>query len=66
MATKDEIKKVILAVAGNPESGVVKEYADAWAEAIVNIDAPAKAPETGRKAEEEVKETRVLGVAEKR
>lgn len=66
MATKDEIKKVILAVAGNPESGVVKQYADAWAEAIVNIDAPAEAPKVEREVEEPVKETRILGVAEKR
>jgi hypothetical protein len=66
VATKDEIKNVILAVAGNPESGVVKQYADAWAEAIVNIDAPTKAPEVEREVVEPVKETRILGVAEKR
>jgi hypothetical protein len=66
MATKDEIKKVILDVAGNPESGVVKQYADAWAQAIVNIDAPAEAPEVEREVVEPVKETRILGVAEKR
>jgi len=29
MATKAEIKKVILDVAGNPESGPVKQLADA-------------------------------------
>lgn len=40
MATKDEIKKVILDVAGNPESGIVKEYADKWADAIAKLDAP--------------------------
>lgn len=42
MASKEQIKKVILAVAGNPESGVVVEYADKWAEAIAELDAPAK------------------------
>lgn len=41
MATKEEIKKAILEVAGNPDSGVVVEYADAWAEAIVGLDTPA-------------------------
>lgn len=66
MATKDEIKKVILDMAGNPESGVVRQYADAWADAIVNIDAPAGTPEVEREVVEPVKETRVLGVAEKR
>ena len=38
MATKDQIKKVILDVAGNPESGVVAEYAEKWAIAIASID----------------------------
>jgi len=38
MANKDEIKKVILAVAGNPESGVIAEYADKWAVAIASLD----------------------------
>jgi hypothetical protein len=42
MATKEQIKKVILDVAGNPESGVVAEFADKWADAIVAIDAPVK------------------------
>ena len=37
MANKDEIKKVILDVAGNPESGVVRDYADKWAEAIASL-----------------------------
>ena len=60
MATRAEIKKVILEVAGNPESGVVKSLADAWADAIVALDAPAEQ----KKAE--VKETRVIDAAEKR
>jgi hypothetical protein len=66
MADKNEIKKVILEVAGSPESGIVTQYADAWAEAIVAIDAPAPAPEVKREDEEPVKEIRVLNVAEKR
>jgi len=60
MATRAEIKKVILEVAGNPESGVVKSLADAWADAIVALDAPVEQ----KKAE--VKETRVIDAAEKR
>ena len=64
MATKAEIKKVILDVAGNPESGPVKQLADAWADAIVALDEPAKPKE--EKAEQEVKETRVISAAEKR
>lgn len=66
MATKDEIKETILKVAGNPESGVVNQYVDAWADAIVAIDSPAPAPKVKREDEEPVKETRVLNVAEKR
>jgi len=38
MASKEEIKAAILKVAGNPVSGVVVEHADAWAEAIANLD----------------------------
>lgn len=38
MATKAEIKKVILAVAGNPESGTIFQLADAWADAIASLD----------------------------
>jgi hypothetical protein len=40
MATKEQIKKTILEVAGNPESGVVAEFAEVWADAIVAIDSP--------------------------
>jgi hypothetical protein len=38
MATKDEIKKAILEVAGNPESGSVFNLAGKWADAIVALD----------------------------
>ena len=40
MATKEQIKKAILEVAGNPESGVIAELADAFADAVVRIDSP--------------------------
>ena len=38
MANRDEIKKVILDIAGNPVSGAIKDLADAWADAIVSLD----------------------------
>ena len=60
MATRAEIKKAILDVAGNPESGVVRQYADAWADAIVALDEPIKAKKP------EVKETRVIAPEEER
>lgn len=66
MPTKKEIKEVILEIAGNPESGVVAQYADAWADAIVALDAPVPAPVVEREELEPVKETRVLNIAEKR
>jgi hypothetical protein len=78
MATKAEIKKAILAVAGNPESGVVFQLADAWADAIVGLD--AKVPfdpeakdgdgdgmvQDGTPFERPAKETRVTKASEKR
>lgn len=55
MASKEDIKKAILEVAGNPESGVVAEYASKWAEAIFALDNPVQE-----------KEVRVVTAAEKR
>jgi hypothetical protein len=40
MATAEQIKQVILQVAGYPDTGVAKELAEKWAEAIVAIDNP--------------------------
>lgn len=40
MASFDQIKAAILDVAGNPSSGVIAEYADKWAAAIVSLDSP--------------------------
>lgn len=59
MATKDEIKKAILDAAGNPDTGVVREYVDIWAEAIWLLDNP-QASVTN------VKETRVIEPKETR
>lgn len=38
MASKEQIKQVILDIAGNPESGPIASLADAWATAIVSLD----------------------------
>lgn len=38
MASKEQIKKVILAVAGDPDSGVIFDFAERWAEAIISLD----------------------------
>lgn len=56
MATKDQIKKAILDVAGNPISGPIADLADSMAEAVVAIDTPAVVGE--------VKEARVTKPAE--
>jgi hypothetical protein len=37
MASFEEVKAVILDVAGNPSSGIIADYADVWAAAIVSI-----------------------------
>jgi hypothetical protein len=68
MAKRDEIKKVILDIAGNPESGVVNQLADAWAEAIAGLDS---APVTGdvpekNEAAKPAKEMRVTKITEVR
>ena len=38
MATKEQVKKTILDIAGNPDSGVIYQLADEWASAIVGLD----------------------------
>jgi hypothetical protein len=78
MATKAEIKKVILEIAGNPESGVIAQLADKWAEAIVSLDsAEPYVPEAkdgdgdgvvqeGTPFERQAKEVRVIKAKESR
>lgn len=78
MASRDEIKKVILDVAGNPESGAIAQLADAWADAIASLDSktPYKAGardgdgdgkvQDGTQHERPVKETRVTKPTETR
>lgn len=71
MATKNEIEKAILGVAGNPVSGVIREMAGAFADAIVALDEdPADTPKrvtpVRGTAQQREKETRVLGAVEQR
>jgi len=69
MANMEEIKKVILEVAGNPESGVVAEYAEKWAKAIVALDSKDSqlaVEKVGASFESAEKETRVTKPTEKR
>ena len=42
MATKEQIVTAILETAGNPAVGVVRDLAEAFADAIIAIDTPAK------------------------
>ena len=42
MATKEEIKAAILKVAGDPSAGVIRDLADAMADAVLALDLPAK------------------------
>jgi hypothetical protein len=51
MATVEQIKETILRVAGNPESGAIKDLAETWAREIANLDAPAKETRTTKPAE---------------
>lgn len=78
MASFEQIKKVILDVAGNPSSGVIADFADKWAAAIVSLD--SKVPydinakdgdgdgkvQDGTPHERPVKETRITKPSEKR
>ena len=78
MATKAEIKKVILDIAGNPDSGAVFQLADKWAEAIASLDSatPYKADakdgdgdglvQEGTPFARQAKEVRVTKAAEAR
>ena len=68
MASREEIKRTILRVAGDPETGVIRELADAWADAIAGLDAK---PTDGKVQTETdgdrlAKETRVTKPSETR
>jgi hypothetical protein len=71
MTSKQQIKATILKTAGNPDTGVVVQYADEWAEAIVKLISGEAEILTGDRADNIsqsslTKETRVVGVTEKR
>lgn len=74
---KEDVKKVILEVAGNPEAGVVVQFADKWAEAIVGLHTGEYNPnavdgdgdgkvQDGTRFERPAKETRVSVAKETR
>jgi hypothetical protein len=67
MATKQEIKNVIMKTAGDPETGVIKDFADELAEAIVKlISGEAQKNSADSSESSATKETRVVGAAERR
>jgi hypothetical protein len=57
VATKEEIKKAILKAAGDPDTGVVKENVDAWAEAVFSLVNESSVPD---------KEVRIIEARETR
>jgi hypothetical protein len=59
---KEEIKAAILKIAGNPTSGAIADYADAWAEELERLSNP----KIETKKFEPVKETRVQEIKETR
>jgi hypothetical protein len=61
VANKEQIKSAILKVAGNPETGIVNDLVDSWADAIVAIDQPEAAS-----LSKPAKETRVVTANEVR
>ena len=62
MADREAIKRAILDVAGNPVSGVVAEYADRFADAVVALDRAR--PEVKRDVD--TREKRVVEARERR
>jgi hypothetical protein len=44
MATKEQIKDAILKAAGNPETGVIADMADQFAEAVLSLEEKSSAP----------------------
>jgi hypothetical protein len=67
MTSKADIKNVILKTAGYPETGVIKDFADELAEAIVKlIDGEAQTKSANGSLSSSTKETRIVGAAERR
>lgn len=40
MSTAKEIERIILKIAGNPQSGAIADLAPVWAQAIAELDEP--------------------------
>jgi hypothetical protein len=71
MASKEQIKKVILDLAGNPSVGAIYSLSDKWAEAIWKLDNKDVAPterdnHSGLTASAAIKETRIIKPTETR
>lgn len=62
---KNQIKKIILDIAGNPSAGAIRDLAPVWAEAIAEQLSPATPPKIER-VEKESKEIRVQNISETR
>jgi hypothetical protein len=45
MATKEQIKQAILKASGNPDSGLVNDNVDTWAQAVWELDNEVKPKE---------------------
>jgi hypothetical protein len=45
MATKEAIKDAILKASGNPDTGIVRDNVDTWAQAIWELDNEVKPKE---------------------
>jgi hypothetical protein len=58
MATKDEIKAVLLKAAGNPSTGIIRDLADDFAQAVWELD--------NKNANNPAKEVRVVDAKETR
>jgi|TARA_R110000823_G_scaffold14013_4_gene46338 hypothetical protein len=71
MATKGDIKKAILRVAGDPVSGAIAALADEMADAVVALDnssaeTPTKVKPARGTVQQAEKETRVMEAVEQR
>ena len=64
MASKEDIKKAILASVGNPESGPIAQNADKMAEAVVGLDKADDDQKPEVKATRPAKETRISEASE--
>ena len=45
MASKEEIKNAILKASGNPDTGIVRDNVDTWAQAVWELDNEVKPKE---------------------